>query len=63
MSIKNNNGLPTKGINILDEWIKNLTVDEVIVPSAAVCGYCNDTGWDSYPNHDTTPRPCPECQQ
>lgn len=27
-----------------------------------VCDYCNGTGWDSYPNHDTTMRPCPECQ-
>ena len=32
------------------------------VSQSVVCGYCNGTGWDSYPNHDTTQRPCPECQ-
>ena len=38
------------------------SIGVVVVPKGTVCGYCNDTGWDSYPNHDTTPRPCPECQ-
>lgn len=28
----------------------------------AVCDHCNDTGWDSYPNHSTTMPPCPKCQ-
>jgi len=32
------------------------------VSNSVVCDYCKDTGWDSYPNHDTTPKPCPECQ-
>ena len=32
------------------------------VSKSVICDYCKDTGWDSYPNHDTTPRPCPECQ-
>lgn len=27
------------------------------------CDYCNGTGYDPYPNHSTTPAPCPECQQ
>jgi DnaJ-class molecular chaperone len=33
-----------------------------VVSQSVVCGYCKGTGWDSYPNHDTTQRPCPECQ-
>lgn len=32
------------------------------VSNSVVCDYCKDTGWDSYPNHDTTPRPFPEYQ-
>lgn len=28
----------------------------------AVCSYCNGLGYDPYPNHDTTMRPCPECE-
>jgi hypothetical protein len=39
-----------------------LDITDVVVPKGTICGYCNNTGWDSYPNHDTTPRPCPECQ-
>lgn len=26
-----------------------------------VCNYCQGSGYDPYPNHDTTMRPCPEC--
>ena len=33
-----------------------------VVSKSVICDYCQDTGWDSYPNHDTTMRPCPECQ-
>lgn len=25
------------------------------------CSYCGGSGYDPYPNHDTTMRPCPEC--
>ena len=62
MGFKNNNGLKPEGDNAIDKWIKKLNIPDVVVPKGTVCGYCNDTGWDSYPNHDTTPRPCPECQ-
>ena len=41
---------------------QQLILSGVVVQKGTVCGYCNDTGWDSYPNHDTTLRPCPECQ-
>jgi hypothetical protein len=41
---------------------KQCDIHVVVVPKGTVCGYCNDTGWDSYPNHDTTQRPCPDCQ-
>lgn len=52
------------GISIIDDVDMYLDKEQlrlcgVVVP---LCGYCNDTGWDSYPNHDTTQRPCPECQ-
>ena len=44
----------------LKTYKKQLTIHSV--SKYVVCDYCNGTGWDSYPNHDTTPRPCPECQ-
>jgi|GEM_PF-5525947 len=48
---------------IISENAKNNDVlSDVVVPKGAVCGYCNDTGWDSYPNHDTTLRPCLYCK-
>lgn len=25
------------------------------------CDYCSGSGFDPYPNHDTTMRPCPKC--
>lgn len=25
------------------------------------CEHCNGSGYDPYPNHDTTMRPCPKC--
>ncbi len=59
MSINKKSGLEPQEPNIMDEWIKKLNIPDVVVP---LCDYCNDTGWDSYPNHDTTMRPCPECQ-
>ena len=49
-------------VELQDILNKQLRLCGVVVPKGTVCGYCNDTGWDSYPNHDTTPRPCPECQ-
>jgi 5-methylcytosine-specific restriction endonuclease McrA len=60
-----NNTITLDGKEALSEYIsikEQLTIYSVVVPKGTVCGYCNDTGWDSYPNHDTTPRPCPECQ-
>lgn len=32
------------------------------IEKAAPCSYCNGLGYDPYPNHDTTMRPCPECE-
>ena len=32
------------------------------VAEARVCDYCKGSGYDPYPNHDTTQRPCPECE-
>jgi len=60
MSINKKSGLESQEPNIMDEWIEKLNIPIVGVPP--LCDYCNDTGWDSYPNHDTTIRPCPECQ-
>lgn len=46
-------------VNISNEYVCWL---ESKVIELSVCNYCKGSGWDSYPNHDTTPRPCPECQ-
>lgn len=32
------------------------------VAEARVCDYCKGSGYDPYPNHDTTQRPCPQCE-
>ena len=53
-------GTNPKYVIWLEKRILALSIPRV--SKSVVCDYCKDTRWDSYPNHDTTPRPCPECQ-
>lgn len=53
-------GVNPKYVIWLEKRILALSIPSV--SKSVVCDYCKDTGWDSYPNHDTTLRPCPECQ-
>jgi hypothetical protein len=45
MSIKNSNGLKPQGVNVMDEWIKNLTIPDVsksVDAEAEFCKLCKD---------------------
>ena len=65
--IKLNHGTARVSNNIDDKTIESLNrlVDLAYEQNKVCekeCKHCGGTGWDSYPNHDTTMRPCPECQ-
>lgn len=62
---------PKELLRLMDEMTQqdfinsteNLNRDSMIIgfEKPSVCDRCNGSGFDPYPNHDTTMRPCPKC--
>lgn len=59
METKNKQFPTQKEINKVKE--EDSPITELEKRMEKVCEYCGGSGYDSYPNHDTTMAPCPEC--